>query len=83
MKQKLPHKYFHLVFSFLMGAAMVSIVTFAVTLANVGFGSEFLGRWARAGSIAYCVAVPVIYFLGPVVRRVTACLVEAPGSSAS
>jgi hypothetical protein len=83
MKRKLPKKYFHLVFSLLMGAAMVFIVTFAVTAANVGFGSEFLARWARAFSIAYCVAVPLIYYLAPAMGRLTARLVEMPGPSAN
>jgi hypothetical protein len=83
MTRKLPKKYFHLVFSLLMGAAMVSIVTFAVTAANVGFGSEFLTRWVRAFSVAYCVAVPLIYYLAPAMGRLTARLVEMPGPSAN
>jgi hypothetical protein len=77
-RRKLPNRYFHLVFSALMGAAMVFIVTFFVTMANTGLGGDFAARWGKAFAIGYCVAVPVIYFLVPLVRGITARLVESP-----
>jgi MFS family permease len=75
---KLPARHFHLVFSLLMGAMMIFLMTFVVTLANVGLAPDFHWRWARAFLIAYVVGVPVIYFLAPVARRWTARLVTAP-----
>lgn len=37
---------------------MVFLVTFVITAANLGFGADFMSRWARAFVIAYAVAVP-------------------------
>lgn len=75
---KLPRNRFHLVFSLLMGAMMISLMTFVITLVNVGLTADFLGRWMRAFLVAYVVGVPVIYFLAPVARRLTARFVEMP-----
>jgi hypothetical protein len=66
-----PQKKFHLVFSFVMAAMMVFLVTFVVTLANLGWGEHFMTAWARSYVIAYSVAVPVIFFIAPVARRIT------------
>jgi hypothetical protein len=59
-----------------MGAMMVFLMSFVVTLANIGWRADFLQSWAKAFAIAYTVAVPVIYFLAPVARRLAARFVE-------
>lgn len=66
-----PKKKFHLVFSFVMGALMISIMTFVITLVNVGWGEHFLATWLKAFAIAYAVGVPVIFLLAPVARKIT------------
>ena len=66
-----PQKKFHLVFSCVMGALMISIMTFVITLVNVGWGEHFFGTWMKAFAIAYVVGVPVIFLLAPVARKVT------------
>ncbi len=73
---KLPKPRFHLVFSLLMGAMMIFVMTFVITLVNVGLVPDFGARWARAFLIAYVVGVPVIYFLAPTARKLTARFVE-------
>ncbi len=75
---KLPKARFHLVFSLLMGAMMISLMTFVITLINVGWVPDFLWRWGKAFLIAYVVGVPVIYFLAPLARRLTARFAEMP-----
>ena len=80
MTAKLPKKLFHLVFSLVMGAMMVFLMTCVITLANVGPTADFFVRWLHAFVIAYPVAVPVIYFLAPVARRLTGRFVETPFS---
>lgn len=77
--KKLPARRFPVVFSFVMGALMISLMTFIITLVNVGWPPDFLGRWMRAFLVAYAVGVPVIYFVAPLARRLTARLVETPG----
>jgi predicted membrane channel-forming protein YqfA (hemolysin III family) len=66
-----PQKKFHLVFSMVMGAMMIFIMTFVITLVNVGFGAHFVQTWMKAFGIAYVVGVPVIFFLAPVARKLT------------
>jgi hypothetical protein len=72
-----PRK-FHLVFSLVMGAMMVFLMTFVITLVNVGYSEAFVRNWMRAFAIAYVVGVPVIFFLAPVARKITAAILGAP-----
>lgn len=73
-----PQKKFHLVFSLVMGAMMIFLMTFVITAVNVGFTTNFLALWTKAFAIAYVVGVPVIFFLAPVARKLTAGVVGAP-----
>lgn len=73
-----PQKKFHLVFSLLMGAMMISLMTFVITVVNIGFTPDFLGRWGKAFLVAYVVGVPVIFFLAPVARKLTGRLLGMP-----
>lgn len=66
-----PQKKFHLVFTVLMGTTMVFIMTFVITALNVGFPADFVIRWVRAFAVAYCVALPLLYFVAPIARRLT------------
>lgn len=73
-----PQKKFHLVFSIVMGAMMVLLMTFVITLVNVGWGENFFRMWMKAFGIAYVVAVPMIYFIAPVARKLAARLLGVP-----
>lgn len=73
-----PQKKFHLVFSLLMGAMMIFVMTFVITAVNVGFSSQFPFIWMKAFAVAYVVGVPVIFFLAPVARRLTARTLNMP-----
>ncbi len=73
-----PQKKFHLLFSFVMGAMMIFLMTFVITTVNVGWGANFLQSWAKAFAVAYVVGVPVIFFLAPVARRITGKLLGMP-----
>ena len=75
---KLPKAYFHLVFSIIMGAIMVVLMTFVITLVNVGPTHDFPLRWAKAFAVAYLVAVPVIYFVAPLARKIAARFAAIP-----
>ena len=69
---------FHLMFSFVMGAMMISLMTFVITAVNVGFTPDFLARWAKAFVVAYVVGVPLIFFFAPLARKLTGHLVGVP-----
>jgi len=62
-------KKFHLVFSLVMGAMMIFLMTLVITFVNVGLSADFVQRWMRAFAIAYLVGVPVIFFLAPVAGK--------------
>lgn len=70
-----PQKQFHLVFSLLMGAIMIFLMTFVITLVNVGLSPHFVASWMKAFGVAYVVGVPVIFFVAPMARKLTARLV--------
>ena len=78
MKIRLPQKHFHLAFSFVMGAMMATIITFVLTVLNVGLPPDFMTIWARTLGLAYVVVVPGIYFLAPVARRIVNRFVDPP-----
>lgn len=77
--EKLPGRYFHLGFTIVMGTMMVTIMTFVITLVNVGWVPDFFARWAKAFAVAYVVALPVIYFVAPLARKLTARWIQFPG----
>jgi hypothetical protein len=76
--KKLPKNIFHFIFSIVMGAMMVFLMTCVITLANIGIPADFLSRWMHSFLIAYPIAVPIIYFLAPVARKITVRIVEHP-----
>lgn len=60
-----------MIFSIVMGAMMVFLMTFVITLTNVGWIDHFLAAWMKSFVIAYVVAVPMIFFLAPIARQLT------------
>ncbi len=66
-----PQKKFHLVFSLIMGAMMIFLMTLVIPVINVGLIDNFFRLWMKAFGIAYVVGVPVIFFLAPVARKLT------------
>jgi len=73
-----PQKKFHLVFSFVMGLLMISLMTFVITAVNIGFPADFLAHWGKAFAVAYVVGVPVIFFIAPIARKLTGKLLGMP-----
>jgi hypothetical protein len=76
----IAQKKFHLVFSMIMGALMISLMTFVITAVNVGFAPDFPARWGKAFAIAYVVGVPVIFFMAPIARRLTGRVLGVPAA---
>lgn len=46
-----------------------------ITLVNVGLSPHFVASWMKAFGVAYMVGVPVIFFVAPMARKLTARLV--------
>lgn len=71
-----PDKLFRLVFALIMGFLMVGVVTFVTTASNFGFAADFLPTWGKTYLIGYLAAVPAIYVLAPIARRITVQLLN-------
>lgn len=61
-----------------MGAIMVFLMTFVITLVNIGLPADFLTHWLKAFLTAFPIAATIIYFFAPVVRKMTARYAEMP-----
>lgn len=59
-----------------MALMMSGLMTFVITAVNVGFPPDFLLRWLKSYSIGFCIAVPAIYLLAPLARKMAASMVE-------
>lgn len=76
----IPQKYSPYVFSFYMSLLMSCIMSFVITLFNVGLVEDILWIWLQAWGFAWVVALPTVTLVVPVVRRLVAltCRQEAP-----
>jgi len=44
-------------------------MSFAMTAINVGFNQVFLSAWLRGWPIGFCVALPLAYFMPPLIQK--------------
>lgn len=69
-------KYQRLVYAFFMVVAMTCIMSFVITVHNVGFIPNLLQVWLKAWGFAFIVAFPTVLFLAPVMQKLVAKLVK-------
>lgn len=74
--RKLPARYAGIVMPFLLSLLMTCVVSLISTLRNVGWVDHFASRWLSAWGISWLIAFPVLLLVLPVVRKLTAMLVE-------
>lgn len=73
---KLPVRWAPVVMSFLLSVLMTCLVSLIATLRSVGPTAELLRLWPGSWLLSWAVALPVTLLVLPVVRRMTAALVE-------
>lgn len=73
---RIPHRFAHVVTAFLLSGLMSLIVSGISTLRSIGLAPELLGRWMGNWSISWATAFVVVLFVLPLVRWLTALLVE-------
>lgn len=61
-----------------MTVALTGVVSFALTMKNVGFAPDALMRFAASWAIATAIAVPARFALLPVVTRLVGLIAERP-----
>jgi len=71
----IPAKYTHYVFSFFMALLMSCIMSFVITVFNVGLVDNLLFIWLKAWGFAFMVAFPTINVVAPIVRKLVALVV--------
>ncbi|RNF83241.1 DUF2798 domain-containing protein [Montanilutibacter psychrotolerans] len=73
---KLPARYASLVVPLLLSVFMTCIVSLISTFKGIGADPHFMRVWLGAWLISWAVAFPTLLLVLPVVRKVTAALVE-------
>lgn len=57
------------IFALIMASINASLISFILTAYNIGFPSDFVVRWIPNFVIAFCIVVPSVVFLGPIVNK--------------
>jgi len=65
-------KKIHLIFSLVMSTFMILIMSFVVTMVNVGWSDQTISKWLNSFLYAWIVGFPLMYFIAPIFRRVIA-----------
>jgi len=66
---KVKQKHYNILFSFFMAMFMSGIMSFVLTLKNLGFIEGLLFIWVANWLTAFLVAFPIASFFVPVVKR--------------
>lgn len=72
----IPKKYSAVVFSFWMALLMSSLMSFVVTVSNMGLTPGIVVVWLQAWALAFVIALPAVMVVTPVVRQLVAMVVE-------
>jgi hypothetical protein len=73
---KLPARYASVVLPFILSILMTCIISLVSTLLAIGFEPAFTMKWLRAWGASWVIAFPALMLVLPVVRRITAAVVE-------
>ena len=63
-------KKIHLTFSLVMSTFMILIMSFVVTIVNVGWGYQTISKWLTSFFYAWIVGFPLMYFFAPIFRKI-------------
>ncbi|MGI5307926.1 DUF2798 domain-containing protein [Rheinheimera sp. WS51] len=74
-------KHHKLVFSFFMSLLMSCIMSFVISVFNVGLVSNIIAIWLQAWSFAFIVAFPTIIIVSPVVHKLVALVLREESHS--
>lgn len=74
--KKLPNRYTSIVLPFLLSIIMTFVVSIVSTLRSLGVEEFSLYVWMSAWVISWLIAFPTLLLVLPVVRKITAILVQ-------
>ena len=71
-----PAKHQQILVGFLMALLMSCIMSFVISVINVGWIDGIASIWLKAWGTAFIIAFPIILLIGPVVRQLATKLVK-------
>lgn len=69
-------KYQKIVFAFLMALIMSCIMSFVISVFNVGLHGQIVQVWLKAWAFAFVVAFPTIMVVAPIVKTLVILLIK-------
>lgn len=76
MLKMINTEYHHLVFAFFMALLMSCIMSFVISVFNVGFVEDIFNIWIRAWSFAFLIAFPAVILVSPTVKRLVSLVMK-------
>ncbi|MBL4765628.1 MAG: DUF2798 domain-containing protein [Colwellia sp.] len=72
----ISRKHHKIVFSFFMALLMSGIMSFVISVFNVGMVTNIITLWLKAWSFAFIVAFPTIIVVSPVVHKLVSLVLH-------
>lgn len=69
-------KYQRVVYTLVMSLLMSGIMSFVVSLFNIGLVNNILSIWLKAWSFSFLIAFPTVFFVSPVVAQIVNKLIR-------
>jgi len=78
----ISRKHHKTVFSFFMALLMSCIMSFVISVFNVGMVENIVSVWLNAWSFAFIVAFPSIVIVSPIVNKLVSLVIHKDESNA-
>ena len=72
----ISRKYHKIVFSFFTALFMSGVMSFAISVFNVGMVSNIIAIWLQAWSFAFFIAFPTIIIISPIVHKLVSLVLH-------
>jgi hypothetical protein len=59
----------HLIFSAVMSAFMISIMSFVVTYLNIGWTDQTIQKWLSSFIVAWAIGFPLLFMFAPIFKK--------------
>ena len=79
----ISRKHHKMVFSFFMALLMSCIMSFVISIFNVGMVVNIVAIWLKAWSFAFIVAFPAIIIVSPLVHKLVSLVLHEEESNTS
>jgi len=77
----ISRKYHKTIFSFFMALFMSCIMSFVISVFNVGMVTNIIVIWLKAWSFAFIVAFPTIIIVSPIVHKLVSLVLHEEESN--